>query len=51
MLWNVASMRLLHRLGFTEEGVLRAAGYWKGAFHDLRMYALLKSEYERQTTE
>jgi ribosomal-protein-alanine N-acetyltransferase len=51
MLWNVASMRLLDRLGFTEEGILRQYGHWRGDFHDLRMYALLKHEYARQDAE
>ncbi len=48
MLWNVASMRVLHKVGFTEEGILREWGYWKGAYHDLRMYSLLRREYEQQ---
>ncbi|NDJ53713.1 MAG: GNAT family N-acetyltransferase [Chloroflexi bacterium] len=46
-LYNVASMRLLSRLGFYEEGVLRDFGYWKGDYHDLRMFSLLRRDYER----
>lgn len=41
---NAASAGLLLRLGFQEEGLLRQYGYWKGAFHDLRLFSLLKQE-------
>lgn len=41
MLKNDASVRLLKKLGFQEEGIARKGGYWKGAFHDLRIFALL----------
>lgn len=45
MLDNTASMRVLAKLGFQEEGILRQRYYWKGAHHDLRMFALLRREY------
>ncbi len=45
MLPNIASMRLLQKLGFQEEGILRERGFWKGNFHDLKMFALLKKDY------
>lgn len=45
MMDNVASTALLHALGFSEEGVLRQYDYFKGAFHDLRAFSLLASEY------
>ncbi len=41
---NGASMRLLQKLGFTEEGVLRDWGFWKGKFVDLRCFALLRKD-------
>jgi [ribosomal protein S5]-alanine N-acetyltransferase len=41
---NIASERLLHKLGFQEEGVLRSYAYFKGAFHDLRCFSRLKQE-------
>ena len=44
MLGNTASMKLLEKLGFIEEGILREYGFWKGEFHDLKMFALLKKE-------
>lgn len=42
MLGNEASVRVLLKAGFTEEGVLRALGYWKGRYHDLRMFSVLR---------
>ena len=45
MLPNIASMGLLRKLGFQEEGILRERGFWKGNFHDLKMFSLLKKDY------
>ncbi|HBY84817.1 MAG TPA: N-acetyltransferase [Colwellia sp.] len=45
MLGNVASESVLIKLGFKEEGVRRASGYWKNDFHDLKCYGLLKPEF------
>ncbi|MCB0183617.1 MAG: GNAT family N-acetyltransferase, partial [Caldilineaceae bacterium] len=42
---NVASARLLRKLGFTEEGTLRDYDRFKGAFHDMRCFSILKQEY------
>ena len=44
MIGNITSDTLLKRLGFREEGVLRAHGYWRGSFHDLRIYGLVAGE-------
>jgi [ribosomal protein S5]-alanine N-acetyltransferase len=42
---NVASVRLLEKLGFQREGLLRDE-YWEdGTFHDEALYALLQREY------
>jgi ribosomal-protein-alanine N-acetyltransferase len=41
---NHASAALLASLGFVEEGVMRQWGYWKDAFHDVRLLALIKSD-------
>jgi RimJ/RimL family protein N-acetyltransferase len=40
-------MRVLAKVGFTEEGILRDYTYWRevGAFYDARMYSLLRHEY------
>lgn len=39
------SIATLKRLGFQEEGVLRESGFWKGQFHDVRCFSLLRSEW------
>lgn len=44
MMENIASMRLLEKLGFQEEGILRKYGFWKGGFHDLKLFSLLKED-------
>lgn len=44
MVHNAASARLLAKLGFTEEGLLREAGHWRGEYHDLRYFGLLRSD-------
>lgn len=42
---NVASIKLLAKLEFVEEGLLREYGFWKGKFHDLKIFSLLKRDY------
>lgn len=42
---NSASEAVLVKLGFKEEGILRESGYWKGRFHDLKCFGLIKVEY------
>lgn len=42
MLENHASVRVLQKAGFSEEGVLRAFGHWKGRYHDLRVFSVLR---------
>lgn len=44
MVDNRQSARVLEKLGFTKEGTLRQRGCWKGAFHDLNFYSLLRSD-------
>jgi [ribosomal protein S5]-alanine N-acetyltransferase len=49
---NNASEALLRKLGFKFEGMRRESGYWKGKFHDLNCYSLLRSEFKaEQCTE
>lgn len=43
------SAALLRKLGFVEEGIRRESGYWKGQFHDLRAFSLLRRDWERIT--
>jgi len=42
---NVASVRLLERLSFKKEGVLRQAQFLNGKYDDLAAYALLREEW------
>jgi ribosomal-protein-alanine N-acetyltransferase len=44
MLENTASVRLLRKLGFQEEGILREYAFFKGQFHDLRSFSILKND-------
>jgi ribosomal-protein-alanine N-acetyltransferase len=43
---NEASKHVLARLNMTYEGLLREHSYWKGAYHDLELYAVLKREWQ-----
>lgn len=45
MIENQASIKLLKKLNFTQEGVLREYGYWKDRFHDLKLFSFLKKEH------
>jgi ribosomal-protein-alanine N-acetyltransferase len=42
---NYASLRLLKRLHFVEEGRLRQGGYWGGQLHDLLQFSLLREDW------
>jgi ribosomal-protein-alanine N-acetyltransferase len=41
---NEPSARVLRKLGFREEGLLREFVFFKGRFYDMRFFALLRSE-------
>ena len=41
---NIPSIRLLEKLGFKNEGLMREYGYWRGEFHDLQLYSILKGD-------
>ena len=43
---NQASIKLLEKLNFTKEGVLRQRSYWKGHYHDMIMFSKLRKELE-----
>jgi methylmalonyl-CoA/ethylmalonyl-CoA epimerase len=45
---NVASIKLLTKLGFFDEGLRRGFGYWKGAYRDVILFALLSSDWEKR---
>jgi [ribosomal protein S5]-alanine N-acetyltransferase len=46
---NEASQRLLNKLGFKEEGILRANIHQKGVSHDTYMFSLLQQEWKQNT--
>jgi ribosomal-protein-alanine N-acetyltransferase len=39
---NIASEKVLEKLGFEKEGLMRQYAYWKGEFHDMNLFSLLK---------
>ncbi len=43
------SISVLKKLGFSEEGILREYGYWKGKYHDVRLFSLLEKEWKTKT--
>jgi ribosomal-protein-alanine N-acetyltransferase len=44
---NARSLKLVHRLGFKKEGVLRQRSYFKGQFRDDVCFSLLKKEWTK----
>ncbi len=44
---NGASARVMEKIGMKYEGVLRQYIHVKGEFHDLKMYAILKSDWDK----
>ncbi|MEH2279197.1 MAG: GNAT family protein [Nostoc sp.] len=42
MVDNIASKKLLEKLGFHSQGVLKQYGFFKGQFHDLEQFVLQK---------
>ncbi|MUL36838.1 GNAT family N-acetyltransferase [Gloeocapsopsis dulcis] len=47
MLENVASKKLLQKLGFQRHGILKQHGFWKGQYHDLEQFILTKDNRVR----
>jgi ribosomal-protein-alanine N-acetyltransferase len=39
---NEASVRVLRKAGFEDEGLLRGYGRWRGRYHDLRMFGIVR---------
>ncbi|KWO35533.1 GNAT family acetyltransferase [Burkholderia sp. MSMB1459WGS] len=44
---NASSIHTLETLGFLREGYQRQAGYWRGSYHDLLQFSLLREEFRR----
>jgi len=45
---NDNSRRVLNRLGFTEEGLLRSCNYYKGKYVDEYVYSILRDEWKNK---
>lgn len=43
---NIGSERVMQKVGMTHEGTLRKAIFTKGAYHDMKIYAILREDYE-----
>ncbi len=44
---NVGSEKLLAKLQFQKEGILKEWMYWNDNFHDITMFSLIKSDYQK----
>ncbi len=44
---NIASIYLLHKLGFTKEGYLREVEYSDGKWRDEYIYAIIRSDWDK----
>ena len=44
--YNIGSISLLQKIGFLQEGIQREQYYEDGNYHDLVLFALLKSEWQ-----
>jgi len=42
---NIPSQRLMESIGFQREGVIRKGYFREGAWHDMAMYGILRSEF------
>jgi len=42
---NIASLELLKKIGFKQEGLLKEYAFFRGEFKDLIIVSLLKDEY------
>lgn len=47
---NIASWKLLKKLGFVQEAVLRESEYYDGKWEDSFVFAMLKSDWEKLGT-
>ena len=45
MIENIASRKLLEKLGFRSQGILEKRGFWKAKHHDLERFKMTKTEF------
>lgn len=43
---NGASLKLAQSMGFVQEGRLREIGFWRGQYHDMLQFSLLRAEFK-----
>jgi [ribosomal protein S5]-alanine N-acetyltransferase len=43
---NIGSERVMQKVGMTHEGTLRKAIFKKGAYHDMKIYAIITDDYK-----
>ncbi len=48
---NITSEKLLEKLNFKREGILRQWMLWNERYYDMTMYSLLKAEYKQMTNQ
>jgi ribosomal-protein-alanine N-acetyltransferase len=51
MLENLASRKLLQKLGFQSQEILKKHGFWKGKYHDLERFILTRAEFMENKRE
>ena len=44
---SISSIKLLKKLGFKKEGLLKEYGYWNGKYWDENLFSLLKSDWSK----
>ena len=44
--WNIPAQRVLEKIGFVREGLLRSYASWHGSRQDVFLYSLLPSDLE-----
>lgn len=48
---NIASEKVMQKIGMTREGMMREHWYYKGEFHDSYLYSILAKEYRKHSNE
>lgn len=48
---NIGSEKLLEKLNFQKEGILRQWMYWNDTLYDISMYSLLESDYKIENSQ
>lgn len=48
---NISSIKVLVKLGFVKEGLLRESFYKNGEYHNLIIFSILESEYGKKITK